>query len=345
MADVVVIGSGPAGCRTAQIVAKEGYEVLVIEEHPESGKPTQCTGLVSEKIGGIPDDIIVNKMSRAKFYSGKTCFEIKSKKPMILLDRLGFDKFIFGEALASGAQFRFSTRYQKFEHDNVLTNKGSYKARILVGADGPNSTVAKTNGLKPPENKLLLTQVSVKSFFDRSAVELWFGSNVAPGSFAWVVPENEEVARIGLMTDKNPEPFLEKFLKERIGIADISNKIGDSIRYGLIEKSVADRILLVGDAAAQVKPFSAGGLVYGQLCSKVAGNACIKALEANDFSEKFLYENYDKVWKSQLEGPINKGMMLKKLISKFEDNSLVFGMVKKFGLSKLASVIDVDLMK
>jgi len=344
MADVVVIGSGPAGCRTAEIVAKEGYEVIVIEEHSEAGKPTQCTGFVSEKIGKIPDDIIVNKISKARFCSGKSCFEVKSKKPMILMDRLGFDKFVFGEALAAGVQFRFSTRYKQFEEDNVLTNNASYKTRILVGADGPNSTVARTNGLKLPENKLLLMQVNVKSTFDPSTVELWFGSNVAPGSFAWVVPENEEIARVGLMTDKNPILYFEKFLKDRIGEATVFNRIGDSIRYGLIEKSVTNRVLLVGDAAAEVKPFSAGGLVYGQICARIAGEACINALEANDFSEKFFYENYEKVWKSQLAGAIKKGMMLKSVISKFEDNSVVFVMLNKLGLAKLASVIDVDLI-
>jgi len=344
MADVVVIGSGPAGCRTAEIVAKQGYEVIVIEEHPEAGKPTQCTGFVSEKIGKIPDDIIVNKIARARFCSGKSSFEVKAKKPMILMDRLGFDKFVFGEALAAGVQFRFSTRYQQFEGDNVLTNITTHKTRILVGADGPNSTVAKSKNLKIPENKLLLMQVNVKSTFDPSVVELWFGSDIAPGSFAWVVPENDEYARVGLMTDKNPIPFLEKFLKERIGETEVFNRIGDSIRFGIIEKSVADRVLLVGDAATQVKPFSAGGLVYGQLGARIAGEACVKSLEANDFSETFLYENYDKVWKSQLSRPIKNGMRLKSVISKFQDNSLVFSMLNKFGLSRFASLVDVDLI-
>jgi hypothetical protein len=70
----------------------------------------------------------------------------------------------------------------------------------------------------------------------------------------------------------------------------------------------------------------------------------VKSLEANDFSDKFLYENYEKVWKSQLAGAIKKGMLLKSIISKFEDNSMVFGMLNKFGLAKLASVVDVDLI-
>ena len=75
--DVVIIGAGPAGCRTAEKVAEKGYEVLVLEEHSKIGEPVQCTGLVSKKIGRIPREIILNKVKRAKFFSSQEFFEIK----------------------------------------------------------------------------------------------------------------------------------------------------------------------------------------------------------------------------------------------------------------------------
>ena len=63
MYDVVVVGAGPIGSRTAEIIAKNGYKVIILEEHPEIGKPVQCAGLVSHRIfelSGASDNVIVN---------------------------------------------------------------------------------------------------------------------------------------------------------------------------------------------------------------------------------------------------------------------------------------------
>ena len=162
----------------------------------------------------------------------------------------------------------------------------------------------------------------------------------------WVgyrVPENEEVARVGLMSDLNPFPYLKSFLR-RFENARIGEKTADLIRIGLIKKSVSTGVLLVGDAACQVKPFSAGGLVYGQIGASYAGRACIKALEANDFSEEFLLKNYDEEWKKELAWPIRKGLLLKCFFQQIRDSAWVFKLMSLFGVQKLSSFIDMDLL-
>ena len=85
----------------------------------------------------------------------------------------------------------------------VKTSKGNFQTKILIGADGPQSTVAHKSGLSLPENVLAGIQTTVKSKFDTDSVELWFGSEIAPDFFAWVVPENENWARVGLATEFN----------------------------------------------------------------------------------------------------------------------------------------------
>ena len=341
--DVVIVGAGPAGCRTAETVVRKGYDVLVLEEHPKIGKPVQCTGLVSKKIGEIPKEIIVNKIKRAKFCCGDAYFEIKSKQKMLLLDREKYDVWLAERAEKAGAKFKLSTRFLGFEDGKILTNKGKIETKILVGADGPNSSVAKAVGIKLPKNLLFALQVNVNSRFDSDLVELWFGNDIAPGSFAWVVPENEELARVGLLTEKNPNFYLENFLKKRFGKIETKNKTGDVLRYGMIEKSISNRVLLVGDAACQVKPFSGGGLVYNKISSEIAGKAIIKSLEENDFSEEFLLENYEKKWKEKLFWPIMQGMFLKSTFSKFS-NPFIFDLIKLFKIAKLARFIDVDFL-
>ena len=342
--DVIIVGAGPAGCRTAEIVAKKGYEVLVLEEHPRIGKPTQCTGLVSKNIGKIPKEIVVNKIKRARFCCGNGFFEIESKQKMILLDREKYDVWLAEKAKKAGVKFKLSTRFLGFENGKVLTNKEKIETKILVGADGPNSSVAKAVGIELPKNLLFALQVNVNSKFDSDLVELWFGKDIAPGSFAWVVPENEKVARVGLLTEKNPNFYLENFLKKRFGKIEIKNKTGDFLRYGIIKKSVSNRVLLVGDAACQIKPFSGGGLVYNKISSEIAGKAIVKSLEENDFSEEFLLENYEKKWKEKLFWPIMRGLAFKWIFSKISKQT-IFSLVKNFGITNFASFLDVDFLQ
>jgi len=352
--DLIVVGSGPSGCRTAQIVAKQGYKVLVVEEHAEAGVPTQCTGFVSEKIGKIPDEIIVNKIGVAKFVSEGKSFDIKVKEPMQLMDRCAFDKFVYRDAFDAGVEFKFSTRFAGYEKISgglrVKTSAGNFETKMLVGADGPNSSVAKAANLKQPDNVLFLVQVRAKGHYNPGVAELWFGSDVAPGNFAWIVPESDSIARVGLMTNTHPKIFFEKFFASRLGYSlneddgRITDRLGDTIRYGLIEKSASDNVLLVGDAAAQVKPFSAGGLVYGQIGARCAGGAVIKSLSENSFSEKFLRENYDKKWKAELGKGIKKGMMFKKIFEKIQDKPLMFSMIRRTAVARLAAFFDADFI-
>jgi geranylgeranyl reductase family protein len=335
MYDVTVVGAGPAGCRAAELISKNGYDVLILEEHSNVGKPVQCTGLVSKKIGRLPKELIVNKIKKARFLSKNAFFEIKSKHPVFVINREKFDKYRAANAKKSGAKFKLSTRFIDFKN---------YQSKLFVGADGPNSTVAKLAGIKLPNNLLFAVQVRAKYVFDPHTVELWFGSDIAPGLFAWVVPENEEIARVGLMSEKNPNQYLEKFLKMRFEKINIFDRLGDIIRFGLIKSSVSDRVLLVGDAACQVKPFSAGGIIYGQIGAKHAADACVKSLESNDFSKEFLLDNYDKEWKKELEGPIKKGILFKKIFSKIGDKPYSFRLIKNFGIDKLSNFFDMDFL-
>jgi geranylgeranyl reductase family protein len=342
--DVLIVGAGPAGCKTAEIVAKSGFEVLVVEEHPKIGKPVQCTGLVSEKIGKLPEEIIVNKIKKASFHSGKEYFEVESKNPVYVIDREKFDKHLAGKAEKAGAEFKLGARFLDFKKGKSITTDGSYETKLLVGADGPNSSVARKIGIKLPENVLFAAQVTVEADFDAETVELWFGNDVAPGLFAWVVPESNNKARVGLITSKNPSVYLEKFVKKRCGRVETSNRTGDMVRYGLIKNSMAENVLLVGDAACQIKPFSAGGVVYGQIGAGYASKACVKALEENNFSEKFLSKHYDKEWKKELGSPIKKGLLMKKVFSQIQKVPYSFKLIKGLGLTKLSNFLDMDFL-
>lgn len=343
MFDVIVVGAGPAGCRCAELIAKQNYKVLVIEEHSSIGKPVQCAGLVSEKIGKLEKNIVINKIKRARFYCDSEFFEIKNKKDVYVIDRGKFDKSVAEKAKKSGVKFKLATKFLDFKNSEVITNKGIYKTKILIGADGPNSSVAKKIGLNLPRNLLLASQVKVKGKFEKNRVELWLGK-VAPGFFVWVVPENSKVARVGLMTNKNPDLYLEKFLEKRFGKVKVSDKVNDFIRYGLIKKSVKNNVLLVGDAACQVKPFSAGGLVYGRICAEYAADACLKSLKKENFSEEFFVKEYDEKWKKELRKAIKKGLFFKRVFLRIGNKEFIFRLIRNFRITEFSNFLDMDFL-
>ncbi len=349
--DVAIIGGALSGSRTAELLAKQGHKVLLIEEHANVGDPCKCTGLVSwrtpEMLPNLPKDIIVNFVDKADFYSPDgSFFTLNSKKQVYVLDRPGLDRFLFDSAVAAGAHARTSERFERFWYNNgavsIKTNRSTYDAKILIGADGGTSQVAKQANLEMP--KALFSGLQTTAEGDFENVELWFGNKLCPKFFGWIVPENKHIARIGISADKNPNFYYQNFLKQRVKSVAHPNVAG-IIRVGLMEETISDRILLVGDAACQMKPISGGGITYGLIGAQFATDACDKAIKGNKFSYKFFKEEYDRRWKEQLAVGIKRGMFYRNLIfglSDFQMN-VAFKIIKAFGYRFLEK-IDFDLL-
>ncbi|MBI4894208.1 MAG: NAD(P)/FAD-dependent oxidoreductase [Candidatus Aenigmarchaeota archaeon] len=347
--DVIVIGAAVAGSRTAGIIAESGRSVLLIEENTNVGHPCKCTGLVSwrikELLPTMPEKLFVNTVQEARFYSPKgRGLLLKSKKPVYVIDRPGLDKYLFDLAQEAGVQTKINEKFVSYEmkedHVEVKTDRDTYRGKIIIGADGANSPVGKQAGLKYPETYLVGVQTTAKGKFDK--VELWFGSEVSPKFFAWVVPENENVARIGLATDRNASKYYEKFLSDRVGDF-VKPDVGGIIRFGLMDRTSDDRLMVVGDAACQVKPYSGGGIVMGLISSKVCAEAALKSLKHKEFGRKFLVDNYDKKWKAKIGGGIKRGLALNKILNS-SDRSLDMMMSAGRIGSKLLGKMDMDLI-
>jgi len=273
---ITIIGAGPVGSYSAYLLAKKGFDVKVFEEHKVIGKPVQCAGIVSSefsKVIGLDDKFILNKLNKVKVVSKHKSIILDIEDYVI--DREKFDKEIAKKAKKAGAKFYLNKKYLGISNNNVVfaDKKNKFikvKTDKLIGADGPLSDVAKSNSMFSKRKFYVGMQARVRGKFDADTYEVYLGS-ICPGFFAWVVPESKNIARIGVACKKEVFQSFSEFLE----IKNIKKKNIISKQAGLIpiwNKGIIiqeNEIYLIGDAAAQVKATTGGGLVPGLKAAKL----------------------------------------------------------------------------
>jgi digeranylgeranylglycerophospholipid reductase len=291
-------------------LTKAGKKVQVFEEHQEIGKPVQCTGIVTsefEDIMELKKSFVVNKASNVKIrsVSGKT-IDLKLRKPNYILDRAKFDLYLANKAEKNGADFFLESKLIG-GNKNFFTIKGKNKTRrvrkeILIGADGPLSNVAKLYDMYTKRKIMLGFQYRVYLEND-NCIEFYPGV----GAYSWIAPEGSGICRIGIVDylGQNIRRTYDFFIK-RIGIRKkqmIDCQAGLIPIYNSRIRFQKDRVFLIGDAAAQVKATTGGGIAPGLIAAKGLADAIINK------------RNYkDNIWK------LKKELLIHKLTRNILDN-------------------------
>lgn len=266
---VVVVGAGPAGSMAAKDFASQGHEVFVFEEHPCVGRPIACTGIVTKALFDFvrKDNYIINELNGVSVVSPKGEY-VRVPLHEYVICREKFDSFMMAEAVNHGAQYYTSHKFVGLnEKDNValFENKGKkveVKYDVLVGADGPFSAVGRLSGLTKDRKYYVGSQATVEGNFDQNMFYTFFGSDVAPGFFAWAVPESKTRARVGVATKK----FVGKYfdvLRERFNGNISERQAGPIPIYDGAKNVQKNNVFLVGDAAGLVKNTTGGGIITG----------------------------------------------------------------------------------
>ncbi|MCD6465113.1 NAD(P)/FAD-dependent oxidoreductase [Candidatus Bathyarchaeota archaeon] len=337
--DIAVVGAGPSGLIAAREAAMRRAKVIVFEEHPQIGLPCHCAGLLSikglKKINApLYKDYVQNRVKGARFFSPSgISFTIERKEPVAcVVNRRLFDCFLAKQVMKTGSEIRMKSRVQMVKRDEdgrwVLNIRGGspVKAKLLIDAEGSSTRILKMTELKTLETNKLLKglQVDISGIeLDSEYVEVHFGNKIAPGFFAWVIPLGDKAARIGLACRKfRPKDLLFNFIKKRFGdlekISIHTFYSGSIITCGPIKRTYANGLLVVGDAAGQVKPISGGGVILGGICASIAGRVASKAVELNALGKNFL-KNYESEWKAILGREFRVSLLARKILNLLSD--------------------------
>lgn len=329
--DVLIVGGGPAGAIAAEVAAAGGADALLIDKKSDLGSSSACGGLVSldtwNRLGG-EEEAIVNEISGVVVHPpAGSHFELSApgtRAYVIDRDRLNVD--LLSRAKSEGVVVQPSTEIFSREGPKVKIKSvdGSgvetLEPEIVIGADGPRSDVRRLFDLDRP-SKLLYAIQAEKELQPRrnEYVEVFFGKDIAPGFFAWIIPVSEGKARIGLATTQGDK--LKQFFSRLLD--KTGQKMPDDFHTGVIPMGVPDHscgedVLTVGDAAGQVKPTTGGGLYPISITSKLAGRVAVRALAGLENPSQYYYDE----WMSEVGDELRRELLLHNVLERVSDKKL-----------------------
>ena len=348
--DVIVVGAGPAGSSAAKAAAENGASVLLIERELEVGVPDKCGEFLPsleemkrlapnvpdmESMFDPPSHCIVNHTKYVNFvFPNNVEFPVEFKG--VVVERKLFDKHLANEAGRAGAEILPFTQATKLLDDGVRVRSGGeifdIKSDVVIGADGAYSLIAREAGLPistdPVDYGVGYQFEMVNVEHDPDYVDMYLGEDIAPGTYAWIIPKGKDVANVGTGVRA---PFMEKGMtirdyqrnliknhpitsKKLVNAVPTAVKAGNIPVGGPIEKTTTENVIVVGDAGGHTIPTVGGGIPPGIIIGKIAGQVA-----AEHISSGVPLSTFDDGWKSQMGDVLFTSLRLRKM------SDIVFG--------------------
>ncbi len=357
--DVIVIGGGPVGSHVAHKLAEMGHEVVVLERHGQPGEQVCCTGIISQECVtsfAIDEKVILRQANSAKLFSpsGDLIRLWREQTQACIIDRAAFDRAMANRAQIKGARYRLNSLVRNLEvgDDRIKVEavcqgeELNLEARAAVITAGFGSTLAKKLASGRAGDFVMGAQAEVEAK-GIDEIEIYFGREIAPGFFAWLVPTSSSRARVGLLSRRSPRLYLQRLMSSLQAQGKIASDTAEP-RYGGIPlkplaKTYSDRLLVVGDAAGHVKPTTGGGIYYGLICADIAADTLHQALIDDNLLAKNL-ANYQRAWRRKLGRELEIGYYARKFYERLSDKQVdrLFRTIKSHGIDQaLLQIEDV----
>jgi len=371
--DVAVVGCGVSGSSAALAAVRNNASVTIFEEHPEVGIPSHCSGHVGiigfKRYGPqLPASIIENRIKGAILYPPTSKpFRLYRSNPVTwVLNRTKLDDHMTNLALKKGADLQLDSRVDGYSltDDGRIRFRangrrpGEFVCRVLIDASGCAASVSKYAGLARRGRGLLVNSAQANfenlSDVDEDFVEVFYGQGFAPGFFGWIIPRNDGTAKVGIAAGAraNVKHCFDKFVgKHRTVSAKLrrAKRLSNTIFHpipvgGAVNQTFSDNILSVGDAASQVKATTGGGIVFGLICGKLAGETAAKAAVLGNASASQL-RNYEYSWRRIVGFDLRAMSWLRRLLYNLPDRNLdrIFSVAHELNVDEILNrTADID---
>ena len=312
--DVAVIGAGPAGVMAAWKAASSGARTILVERETDPGRKVCAEGVLGNVLGDAEvepsESFVANKISGAVFYAPNEQKRVNVAGEGYILDKPAFLSVLSKRAGDSGAKVRYGSAVEEIARDNghivLRGRKGgeafSLRTEVVIGCDGVGSLLARkfftrNNYVAIAALQYYMTNCHIE---DQSKLEIYVGHEKAPSGYIWVFPKSNGEANVGIgLKGGNARQLLDRFIAQHpdaFAGAKIERTLAAPVPVGgEVAESVADNMMLCGDAAGQVIPLTGAGihtsLVAGKVAGEVGGESALRgdssATQLCRYTERF----------------------------------------------------------
>jgi flavin-dependent dehydrogenase len=278
---ITIIGASTPGLFAAYLLAQTGADVEVYERSGSLNSTPRTlivTGKISDVLGFIPEDAILNEVSYAELFSKSRSARVEFSRPDLIVERGKLVELLAQRAKDAGARIILKRRFLNYFSTNEgvsvtfrnLESGENSEAQtdILIGADGAFSAVARRGSHNGHYHTALLqARVRMPEQVDPHTYRVWFDPSRTK-YFYWLIPESDETAAVGLIAvdARQAGSSLRAFLQEQ-KLEPIEYQAAmvpmHKFEYSAKVAEISRGVFLIGDAAGQVKVTTVGGVVTG----------------------------------------------------------------------------------